>query len=643
MQNLKNNSGLAGARSSTFLSLRLKTEILTATGLRSISGDAYNIRRTCVPKDGIVASQKADFMSGESAHWEQKGKEPGQTSTSIQSQQQREQIFAAIALLLGPDTDYQKRQQAAQRLAKAGPEILPLLLHTLHICSEIVPPSWPLWPPQYEQTSRLLVQLSLSAQLSLVELLDYPSLTQPPGPVLWTSVVEAAGLLPHVEYEQLLRDALEAPWWTVRYAAAMTLSKRATHVALHPETYQKLYLLQNTDPEIPVRLTASCALLRSGDSHGLAALMDLLEPANSTETRRATLFILATELPVPLKAEQKQTLSRLLLRALQDEDQQIAHHAARALHTIATPEILSELNQLLEYSKTQTRIATLVAIEELASRQTIRYAIQQHLLTRQIAALLNTPEPDIRRQACYTLATLGGEYATAVLGTIILDDLHPAHLEAIEALRLLPDVQYPTVITRVARWLLYALAQTPEIVQICALDSLSYLIWQAHLQHRRAILDIITQEILQSGTLFQLLASSSAWVRQRTIELLSILEGQLYNQRITLLEMLHHDIDSSVRACIASTLGQSAALWAIPDLLLALLDSDETVAEAALHTLGILPLLDDGLVIYAVQEIASYKVPICALQERYQIARAARIWLKKRYKVPHKGARRENP
>jgi len=580
-------------------------------------------------------------MSGESANWNSQGKESEQTSTSIQPLQQREQIFAAIALLLGPNTDYQKRQRAAQRLAKAGPEILPLLLHTLHICPEIAPPGWPWWPPQYEQTSRLLVQLSQEMQVPLPELLSHPALTQPPGPVLWTSVVEAAGLLPHVEYEQLLRDALEAPWWTVRYAATMAISRRAMHTELHPETRQQLYLRQDTDPEVPVRLIASCALLRCGDSHGLTALMDLLEPANSTETRRGTLFILATELPVPLKAEQKHALSRLLLQALQDEDQQIAHHAARALRTIATPALLADLSQLLEYSSPQTRIAILVAIEELASQQTMRYAIQQHLLTRHIAALLNIPEPDIRQQSCYTLATLGGEYATAVLGTIILDDLHPAHLEAIEALRLLPDVQYPTVLTRVMRWLLYALAQTSEMVQICALDSLSYVIWQAHLRQRRVILHIITQELLQSGTLFQLLASSSAWVRQRTIELLNMLEGQLYNQRITLLEMLHHDIASSVRSCIASILGQNAALWAIPDLLLALLDSDESVAETVLHTLDILPLLDDGLVIYAVQELASYKIPLWTLQERSHIVHAARIWLKRRQRIRQRGHARE--
>src|SRR5258708_498491 len=101
-------------------------------------------------------------MSGEYSKWES-----GNISAAIQPLQQQEQIFAALALLLGPDTDYPKRQRAAQRLAKVGPELLPLLLYTLHICPPITVPGWPWWPPQYEQTSRLLIQLSQNAHLSL--------------------------------------------------------------------------------------------------------------------------------------------------------------------------------------------------------------------------------------------------------------------------------------------------------------------------------------------------------------------------------------------------------------------------------------------------------------------------------------------
>ena len=141
------------------------------------------------------------------------------------------------------------------------------------------------------------------------------------------------------------------------------------------------------------------------------------------------------------------------------------------------------------------------------------------------------------------------------------------------------------------------------------------------------------QELQQSGSIFQLLASASAWVRQRAIELLSLLDTQLYEQRATLLEMLHHDIDSGVRACIAYTLGHADALWAVPDLLQALLDSDEYVAETALNALGTLPQFDDALILYAVREIAAYHLPLWKLEERRNLARTARAWLKKHGKV----------
>ncbi|MEO7019222.1 MAG: hypothetical protein ABI234_03625 [Ktedonobacteraceae bacterium] len=578
--------------------------------------------------DGIEDSQKAESMSGESVN-----RESGRGASSLQQPQQQEQLLAAMALLLGPETDYAKRMRASQRLAKAGPDILPLLLSTLQVAPEIATPPWPWWPPQYEQVSRLLVQLSQCAHLSLEELLHVPSLAQPPGPVLWTSVVEAAGLLPHAEHEPLLREALQAPWWTVRYAAAMAIANRATHFALGPDTREALYQLQHCDSELPVRLVASCALLRCGESSGLELLIQILQAAVPLEVRKATLFILATELPTSLAPEQKQHLNVLLLQALQDTNHQSALHAARALRSLATSSTLPELERLLTDTRMHTRLAALAALEELASRKTMRYAIQQQHISKRITSLLHAPELEIRRQACYTLAALGGEYATATIGTILLDVLHPAHLEAIEALRLLPEVLRPPVLTRVMRWLLHALAQPPEMVQVCALDSLSYLLWQARLQHRRTALHIITQALVESGSIFQLLASASSWVRQRTVELLSLLNAQIDEQRPTLLEMLHHDIDSGVRACIAYTLGQASAVWAIPDLLLALLDCDEHVAETALNALGTLPLRDDALITSALKELAAYQLPIGSLQERRPLAHAARVWLKKRNKA----------
>lgn len=564
-------------------------------------------------------------MPGESVD-----REPGGGTSSLQQTQQREKLLAAIALLLGPDTSYAKRMRASQHLANIGPEVLPLLLRTLHSAPTIAAPPWPWWPPQYEQISRLLVQLSQRARLSLEDLLHTSGVTSPPGPVLWTSVVGAAGLLPHEEYEPLLRQALHAPWWTVRYAATMAIAKRATHLALHPETRETLYQIQHNDSELPVRLVASCALLRCGENSGLDLLMQILRASVPLEVRRSALFILATELPTSLTSEQRQRLCALLIRALHDEDRQCALNAARALRTLATSSTLSELEHLLSDQYMHTRLAVLITLEELASRKTMRYAIQQQQISKRIALLLRAPEPEIRGQACSALAALGGEYAAAMLGTILLDVLHPAHLEAIEALRLLPEALRPALLTRVMRWLLHTLAQPMEMAQVCALDSLSYLLWQARLHHKRAALYLITQSLAESGTIFQLLASSSTWVRQRTIELLNLLDGQLDEQRAPLLEMLHHDIDSRVRACIAHTLGHAVALWAIPDLLLALLDSDEQVAETALNALGALPLRDDALIIYALKELAAYHLPIWTLQERRHLAHTARVWLKKR-------------
>jgi HEAT repeat protein len=562
-------------------------------------------------------------MSGDSTN-----REPGRSSSSLQQPHEQEQILAAIILLLGPNTDYYKRMRASQRLARVGADILPLLLNTLHTHPEIVTPAWPWWPPQYEQIARLLIQLSQSARLSLADLLRASYLTQPPGPVLWASVLEAIGQLPHREYEPLLREGLEAPWWTVRYAAATAIANRAVHISLCPDTREALYQRQHNDPEPPVRLVASCALLRCADTSGLEALAALLETPVVPEIRKAALFILATELPVQLAPEQKQHLTELLLHALQDDDQQIALHAARALRRVASSDALPKLDLLLDDARPHTRLAVLAALEELASRKTMRYAIQQQQLPKHIATLLHLPDAEIRRQACYTLATLGGEYTAAMLGTIVLNDLHPAHLEAIEALRLLPDIQRAPILLRVLRWLQHALTQPIEIVQVCALDSLSYLIWQAHARKRHAVLNTIFQELQQSGCLFQLLASASARMRQRTIELLSLLDARLSTQRATLLEMLHHDIDSNVRACIAYTFGQAAALWAIPDLLLALLDWDEHVAETALHALASMPLPDDALIHYAIQEVAAYQLPLWKLQERRHLAHVARTRLK---------------
>lgn len=561
-------------------------------------------------------------MSGESLN-----REPGNTPSSTLHPQ--EQLLAAIALLLGPDTDYQKRLSASQRLAKEGPQILPLLLRTLQAHPEITLPSWPWWPPQYEQISRLLLRLSQKARLSLDKLLDFPMVTQPPGPVLWTSVIDAARLLPHVEYEPLLRAGLQAPWWTVRYASAMAIAQRAEHLSLYPETRELLLQCQQNDKEMLVRLVASCALLRCAEPGGLDTLQQFFAPDVSLEYRKAALFMLATEVLVSLTPTQKQELTDLLLVELENEDTQAAWYAARAMRTVATPSALPRLAALLSDPLSHTRLATLVALEELAERKTLRYAMRQQFIPQQIALQLQAQEAEIRRQACYTLAAIGGEYATAVLGTSILNSQHPAYLEAIEALRLLPDAQNPSILLRIVRWLSYALTQSSETIQLCALDSLSHLSRQTRQRHRQSILRVMAQEIEQSGIFLQLLESPAARVRQRAVELLGTFDTQLFSLRLRLFEMLHHDIDSNVRTCIAHTLGRACALWAIPDLLLALLDRQEHVAEAALNALDTLPMLDNALIVYAVKELAAYHLPLRSGRPRRHLSLAARAWLQK--------------
>jgi HEAT repeat protein len=556
--------------------------------------------------------------------------EPGNASSPLHCSQQREQILAAIILLLGSETGYRKRLQAAQFLADSGPTVLPLLLRMLHHSPAITMPIWPWWPPQYEQVGRLLLQLSQAARISLADLLQVPSLSQPPGPVLWTGVMEAIRLVPHAEYEPLVLAGLEAPWWTVRYAAATAVATRAGHLSPGQQVRQALSRRQHSDPETPVRLAASCALLRCADGSGLDMLIQFLEQPVPPEVRKAATFLLATELIAPPGAPLRHRLQRPLLQALQDSDPQVTLYAARALCSIADTGTLPALEPLLDHPCTHVRLATLTALEELAGRKTMRHAMQRRLLAQRIASFLHTPESEVRRQSCYTLATLGGEYAAAVLGTTVQDDLHPAHLEAIEALRLLPEVHCTPVLAQVTRWLLHALGRTGELARVCALDSLSYIVWQAHTRQRSLVLRTIGTELGHSGCVLHLLTCASARVRQRTVELLTRLGSAEEVPRATLLTMLHSDCDSGVRSSIARMLGQTGALWALPDLLAATQDCDEQVAEAVLGALGALPLFDDTLLICAFKELAAYHLPPGSLCTGHRQIHMARAWLKRR-------------
>lgn len=528
----------------------------------------------------------------------------------------RESTLAALALLLGPETDEAMRKRAAHRLIKQGLTSLPLILTTLNQYPEITTPSWPHWPPQYEQCSRLLAQLCQQTHHSLETLLQYPMLTHPIGPVLWISAIEATHVLPSADHEALLREGLTTPWATVRYAAAMALVNLTGTASLNATTLQALHACTGETETIPVRLTCAFALMRSNDGRGFPALMRLIESNILAEARKACIFLLATDPPCYLTSLQQERLTQLLLATLQDKNGEIALHAAHALRTIAQPSILPSLCSLLKLPRPQSQIAALTTLEELARHPAMRRAILQSTLPSHINVLLRAEIAEVRRQASYTLAACGGVYATTVLGTALLDTEHPGHKQAAEAIRLLRNVLQAPTRTRVAHWLLQALYQAQEFaydddkeheeLQITALDSLAFLAWQARKGTRRQALTEISLEVFHDDLPLSLLSSRHAWIRQRTIELLGLLIHHPQPVQDQLLYILSMDEDSSVRACCAYTLGQVAARFAIPDLLFSLLDLDTSVAETALHTLGRIASAEDAIVVAAMRELALY-------------------------------------
>ncbi|HLZ59574.1 MAG TPA: HEAT repeat domain-containing protein [Ktedonosporobacter sp.] len=544
---------------------------------------------------------------------------------------QQESTRAALALLLGPDTDYHIRVRATRRLARQGPAILPLLLTTLNHYPEITSPPWPWWPPQYEHCSRLLLYLSQKAQIPLEDFLQHPSLSQPIGPVLWTGIIEAAGLQPYENYEALLCRGLEMPWISVRYAAAMALANRARKVALQPTTCGALRLHQSEHEALPVRLTTSYALLNSREEGGLDTLIEILHTPTSQEARKAAAFLLATEFPVPLSIAQRERLAVHLLHMLQEAHTEQALYAAQALSKIALPSVLPVLGTLLESEQTQTQLMALTTLEEMTQQTSMRRIMRQQAIPTRLLPLLKSEEPDVRRQACYTLAACGGEYATAVLGTIVLNRRHIGHLEAIESLRLLqPTIRTPTRVN-VVRWLLQILSQSQEEVQVSALDTLTYLLWQARTRRQKRAWEDMGREVILDGTTLRLLDASSALIRQRSVDLLRMLGSQLdtlYALHRQLLVLLRTDPDSGVRACVAYTCEQLEARWAMPDLILTLLDPDPHVAQTALNALSQLATPDDSIVLYVLIEL-THDHPGDTL------AQAARATLKKWRHLTH--------
>ncbi|MEO8953236.1 MAG: HEAT repeat domain-containing protein [Ktedonobacteraceae bacterium] len=595
------------------------------------------------PKEGFAYSMARSPGASASPFGEHTSKQ--QLSTGVPTEQpnklpfpystaRQERTLKALTLLLGPETAYATRLRATRYLARQGSAVLPLLLSTLHHYPELTWPSWPGWPPQYERCSRLLIHLCQDAHLSLEALLQHPAISQPTGPVLWTSVIEAVDAQPDAAHESLLRNGLAAPWETTRYAAAMALANLASIVLLHESTRAALRMCQSTQEPVSIRLAASYTLLRNGDSSGIEVLMKLLADNMTGEVCKAIIFVLATEPPTHLNPQQHEQLTQLLLTALVDENTEISQLAARTLGSIAHPSTALLLFPLLAASLPSVQMAALLTLEEMAQHKAIRLTLRHHMLSANILPLLRSTSSPVRRQASYTLAAIGGEYVTAVLGTALRNSEHIGQIEAIEALRLLHGVLRHPTRAKVVQWLLYILAQPQEEVQVTALDSLAYLVWQTRSRRKLLASTAICSAISQDGTPLRLLASPHAWVRQRAVELLCMLDNQPPALHAQLLHLLHNDSDSGVRACIAFVLGQVAARWAIPALLQALLDSDEHVAITALNALDQLATTADAIVLYCIQELAIFGST--AEHSEDALLTSARLLLKKWHtKYPH--------
>jgi len=543
-------------------------------------------------------------------------------------QTQKETIQAALALVLGSDTAQHLRVRAAQKLARQGLELLPLLLNTLNKYPEIPMPNWPWCPPQYEQCSHLLQHLCKEAQIEPAELLEHPAVQKPIGPVLWISVLEATERNAKKNDECLLIQGLTTPWMTVRYTAAMALAQ-ANHTMLLPATRAVLNKHLGDHEAFPVRLAAAYALIRSNDENGHEAFIRLLDESVPEEVRKAVLFILATEPPIHFPPHLQEQLMPLLLDALHHADTDMMQYASYALSKVTQVTLLPRLLDNLETTSAPVQIAILTTLEELAQQTNMRQAMRQRNIPAHILAFCQSSNPELRHQACYALASCGGEYVVAALGTLVLNPHHPCHLEAIESLRQLHGVLRAPRRESVVRWLLHALHSPLEEVQVTVLSTLTALLWQAHNQQRIQASTAIEREILSDGTILELLYAPGAWVRQQTAELLMLLEqccNSVQQFSHLLEETLLNDNDSRVRACIAYTSGQLMACWAIPGLLQTLLDTDEQVAQTALRALIHMVTLDTPekpIILAAIAELAACTHDICAVTQE------ARLFLKR--------------
>jgi HEAT repeat protein len=544
---------------------------------------------------------------------------------------QRESIQASLALLLGPETEYRMRVRATRRLAKQGAAILPLVLTTLSNYPEIITPAWPWWPPQYEHTSHLLLHFSQRDGINLSDLLRHPAIDATAGPVLWISIIEAANLSPHMDNEDLHCQGFRTTWTSVHYAAAMALATRARNNPLHLSTIDILLQQQEIQEILPIQLTISYALLNSGEVMGFEGLSACLYDGIPQEIRKAATFIFATEHPLKIPLQQQEKLITQLLHLLSDSDAEIVQQAAHTLSIIARPDTLTRLYAKLENVEENVQITILTVLEEIARHnKTLQHHIRQHIFIMRLLPLLQSSQPDLRRQVCYTLAACGGEYVAAVLGTIVMNNEHPGQGEAIECLRFFYGVLRAPLRGNIMRWLLSILATNQEDLQVTALDSLAQILWQARNSGRQQIWLEISQEIFEAGTPLQLLQAPSPLLRQRTLELLAALGNFLttaHDLHTLYCKLLLEDNDSGVRACAAYVCGQTEARWAISALLQSLFDTDTNVAQTALNALARLTTSKDSIVVYALTELTR-------LQDEdnntpHDLAHTARIILKK--------------
>jgi HEAT repeat protein len=568
-----------------------------------------------------------------SKHIEQSTRQP-EPAISVQalSSDQQESVQAALALLMGPETEYHIRARTARRLARQGPAILAILLTALNTHPEITTPAWPWWPPQYEPCSHLLAHLVQQAHIRLTDIPDMAVVAPPLGPVLWISIIEAMSLAPCEGTEEFLCQSLNAQWHTVRYAAAMALGTRARHIPLHPNTRTQLRTHLDENEALAVRLTAAYALFNNGENTGIETLLQMMTPEAPEEARKAATFILATELPVPLPNNQSERLVARLINLLQDSNAELALHAAQALSKIARPSLLDTLSTMLPLFNIQGQIMLLTVLEEVAARKSMRYAIHQKGILAHVLPLLQSPHTEIRRQACYTLAACGGEYATAVLGTSIHYEEHPAHLEAVESLRILHGALKMPAYPNVVYWLVQLLSHQAEETREMALDSLVYLLRQARLRGHKQIWRYINWESINAEIMTQLMNDAEAWVRQRVIELIRLFGDNIpLNILDRMLHLLEMDSDSGVRASVAYTCGQSGMRQAIPVLLQTLQDSNEHVALTALNALGQLATPNDTHIQAALQELI--QVSKGNHQVQSPLTQKAKSWLKRLQKA----------